>query len=189
MKKRLASLHRDFYRESQDDGILWFDADYKKFMTQLSCETTWKVRWYRLIVSHLFQRIWKSNHKWDHLTIWPSTPLPFRRFFFLFQRMLPTCGAGARVMARVLWCLAAVAAGQNEEKLMGRKRCETEAFEVWSWMKMRLLWNYNDWKSHLEAFEYCIPSYSIPTSTYSNPAKWGTSMEQEWNNVRQGLWV
>ena len=38
--------------------------------------------------------------------------LPFRRFavfiVFLFQ-MLPT--AGARVMARVLWCLAAVAAG------------------------------------------------------------------------------
>ena len=124
MKKRLASLQRDFYWESQDDGISWFDADYKRFMTQLFRQTSWKVRWYRLMVSHVFQRISKVNCKWEH---WPSTTCKdckggedwrwedhgCRFAIWLFSGMLPTCRAGARVMARVLWCLAAVAAGSH----------------------------------------------------------------------------
>lgn len=83
----------------QTHSISFISKNFKNFQKSTASRT----------IDHLqLVRISRGERNWrrweDHgcrLAVW------------LFSGMLPTCGAGARVMARVLWCLAAVAAGSH----------------------------------------------------------------------------
>lgn len=156
MKKSLASLHRDFYWESQDDGISWFDADYKKFMTQLFCETSWKVRRCRLIVSHLFQRISKVNCKSDH---WPSTTCKDFKGGEELEKMggsrLPFGRLAVQCDAADLWGRCS---RYGAGAMVPCSRCGRQPLRMLSITMTRKPWNYETMKLRNIMFNVCPKS-------------------------------